>query len=176
MAFKKGQVNETVSEVSQDQEEVKEQKVTVLTDWKQLKEKNAETTVVNLEYPDGSIIGVEIRGLSKAQMNALNEKYEGMREAKPKVFFKETKKWVAALEDSKEYMDWDRKNKALDNLKACEVLILALVKKPEGNTLEEQMAFLNEVFKDGQLNTLILEVYKFSGHDLSDKIEQAKNS
>jgi hypothetical protein len=152
-------------------------KVVMLTDWKQIKTKNDATKVVNLEYPDGSAIGIEIYGLSKATLDALNEKYEDMKKTKPdKVFDKEIRKWVEAPKGSDAYIKWENDNKTFDSLKAAETIIIALVNKPEGETIEEQAMFLKSVLKGGQFDNLFMEILKFSGYDFNDKIEQAKNS
>lgn len=151
----------------------------IITDWKQMKQKNQETHIVPLAYPDGTSLGVEIYSLSKSTMNALSEKYDAMKKPKPpKVPIKDGKnvKWIDAPVDSSEYLKWEQDNKAIDNLKAAETIILALVVKPEGDTLEDQITFINDTFKSGHLDTLLIEIYKFSGYDLNAKIDQAKNS
>lgn len=158
-------------------EENASEQIVKITDWKQVRVKNQETKVVPLEYPDGSIFGAEINSLSKATQNALNDKYDGMKKAKPdKVFDKDLKKWVNAPEGSQQYIEWENYNKAIDNLKAAETIILALVNKPDGDTLEEQVEFLQGTLKSGQFDNLLLEILKYSGYDFNNGVEDAKNS
>jgi hypothetical protein len=157
-----------------------EEKVTKLTDLKQLvnKKKNG---FIELEFGDGSKLKVEINGLSKAQFEAINEKYDDMKESQPETFVKDGRgggKWIKDSEDSEEYKSWMKKNKAIENLRICEMVLafLAAASTLEGS-LEDKVKFLNENFLLGHFYQIIEAGMEISGlkTNKDQQIEQAKN-
>jgi hypothetical protein len=155
-----------------------EGKVTKLTDLKQLvnKKKNG---FITLEFGDGSLMSVEINGLSKAQFEAVNEKYDEMKESQPEIFIKDGKggKWVKCSEDSEEYKTWKKKDRAVENMRICELVLMFLAASNtlEG-TFEDKVKFLNENFLLGHFYQIIDAGMEISGlKNKESQIDQAKN-
>jgi hypothetical protein len=147
-----------------------------LTKWEQLKMKSKVKSKVDLEFDDGDIISIDIQSLSQATLDAINDKYDDMKEPRPLVKIPGVNKTMPAPEGSKEFMEWDKSNKAIDSLKVAETAIAFMVEKPTGNTVEEQIKELKEVVLPGHFIQIVKEGYKICGFKLDDEtINTAKN-
>jgi hypothetical protein len=147
---------------------------TGLTRWEQLKIKSKATGTVNLKFGEGDIFPVEIQSISKATTDAINEKYDDMKKARPFVFV--GPKQILAPENSPEYIAWKKENDAIDSVKFAEMAIAFMIEKPPGDTTEAQIKELLEVIRPGDFATIVTAGFKICGFDLDGAIEQGKNS
>jgi hypothetical protein len=147
-----------------------------LTKWEQLKMKSKAKSAVDLEFKDGDVITIDIQSLSQATLDAINDKYDDMKEPRPNVKIPGANRTIPAPEGSREFMEWDRANKAIENLKIAETAIAFMVEKPTGNTTEEQIKELKEVILPGHFLKIVQEGYKLCGFDMGEAIENGKNS
>jgi len=148
-----------------------------LTKWEQLKMKSKVVRKVELEFDnDSEPFVIEVQAVSQATLDAITEKYDDMKEARPQQHIKETKKYIDFPEDSKEYMAWQKKNKAIESLRMAEMALAFMIDKPSGNTTEEQIKELKDVIRPGDFIKVVQEGYKACGFDMDKAIEEGKNS
>ena len=146
-----------------------------LTRWEQLKIKSRAKGTVQLKFDDGEVFPIEIQSLSQATTDAINEKYDDMKKARPLVYV--GPKQIPAPEHSDEYKAWEKENKAIDSLRFAEMAIAFMVEKPIGDTTEEQIKELKEVIRPGDFVKIVQAGFKICGYDLDEeKINAAKNS
>lgn len=149
-----------------------------LTKWEQLKMKSKvvrKVTLNDLESEDGELFQMGVQSVSQATLDAINEKYDDMKEPRPTI--KMNGKYVECPEDSREYLEWQKKNKAIDSLRMAELALAFMVDKPSGNTIEEQIKELKEFIRPGDYIKIIQNGYEACGHTFDqDKIDAAKNS
>jgi len=146
-----------------------------LTKWQQFKIKSRAKGIVELKFKDGELFPIEIQSISQATTDAINEKYDDMKKARPFTF--NGPKKILAPEDSPEYMAWEKENKAIDSLRFAEMAIAFMVEKPDGDTIEEQIKELKDVVRPGDFVKIVQSGFKICGYDLDEeKINQAKNS
>jgi hypothetical protein len=146
-----------------------------LTKWEQLKMKSKVVRKIDLDF-EGETFPIEVQSVSQATLDAINEKYDDMRKPRPQQFIREAKKYIDFPEDSKEYLDWQKEQKAVESLRMAELALAFLVEKPTGNTTEEQIKELKEVLRPGDFIKVVQEGYAACGFDLDKAIEDGKNS
>lgn len=147
-----------------------------LTKWEQLKMKSKVVRAVDLDF-EGDIFKVDIQSVSQASLDAINEKYDDMKKPRPQEFIKELKKYIDYPEDSQQYLDWQKRNKAIESLRMAELALAFLVEKPTGETTDEQIRELKDVLRPGDFIKVVQEGYKACGFDFDDeKVNAAKNS
>jgi len=146
-----------------------------LTKWQQLKMKSKVVQSVDLDF-DGEIFSVEVQSVSQSTLDAINEKYDDKKTARPRQFMKEIKKYVDFPEDSKEYLDWQKENKVIESLRMAELALAFLVEKPDGDTVEDQIIELRNTLRPGDFVKIIQGGYTACGFDMNEAIEEAKNS
>lgn len=146
-----------------------------LTKWEQLKIKSKVVRKIDLDF-EGETFPIEVQSVSQATLDAINEKYDDMRKPRPQQFIREAKKYIDFPEDSKEYLDWQKEQKAVESLRMAELALAFLVEKPTGNTTEEQIKELKEVLRPGDFIKVVQEGYAACGFDLDKAIEDGKNS
>jgi hypothetical protein len=146
-----------------------------LTKWEQLKMKSKVVRTIDLDF-EGETFPIEVQSVSQATLDAINEKYDDMRKPRPQQFIREAKKYIDFPEDSKEYLDWQKEQKAVESLRMAELALAFLVEKPTGNTTEEQIKELKEVLRPGDFIKVVQEGYAACGFDLDKAIEDGKNS
>jgi hypothetical protein len=171
-----GKNNEIINEIARNANVDVKVEVSVISPWDKLKKKNKEINYYTIDANSEDPIHIGYCILSKAQLDALSEKYESMKKPRPKEFVKGINKWMEVSEDDKKYIEWQKETQAIDNLRWAETTIMALINKPEGNNLEEQVKFLKEVMGGGHYDKLALEIMKSSGYDIGKEIENAKNA
>jgi len=146
-----------------------------LTKWQQLKIKSRAKGTVELKFKDGEeLFPIEIQSISQATTDAINEKYDDMKKPRPVVF--NGPKSIPAPEGSKEYIAWEKENKAIDSLRFAEMAIAFMVEKPDGDTIEEQIKELKEVIRPGDFVKIVQAGFKICGYDLDEAMEKGKNS
>jgi len=150
-----------------------------LTKWEQLKIKSRVIRSVELENlfnDDGTPFVIEVQSVSQATLDAINEKYDDMKIPRPQAWIKEARKYVDYPEDSKQYLEWQKKNKEIESMRMAELALAFLVEKPSGDTTEEQIKELKNVLRPGDFIKIIQEGYAACGFDLDKAIEEGKNS
>jgi predicted Zn-ribbon and HTH transcriptional regulator len=148
-----------------------------LTKWQQLKMKSKVVRKVDLELADGEIFPIEVQSVSQATLDAIDQKYDDMKNPRPQQFIKEVKKHVDFPEDSKEYIQWKKEERAIDSLRIAEKALAFLVEKPSGETTEEQIKELKETIRPGDFIKIVMEGHRACGYEFDeDKINTAKNS
>jgi hypothetical protein len=151
-------------------------KITEVTNWKQLKEKD-KIGKVTLMFPDGEPMVLKIKGLSQSVIDAINEKYEAMKPAEIYEMKPDRKGDIpkrVPITSGPDYEERQKKIKAIDSMKLAEMALAFLVVKPEG-TLEEQIKQLSEDLLAGHFIQIIQAGYEVSGFKFDEKVEQAKN-
>lgn len=146
-----------------------------LTKWEQLKSKAKVIHKLELDF-EGEIFPVEVQSVSQATLDAITEKYDDMKKPLPKVFMKDSKKWVECAEDSAEYIDWKKQDKLIESGKMAELALAFLVEKPDGNSTEEQIKELKEFIRPGDFIQIIQAGYEACGFNLDKAIEDGKKS
>lgn len=146
-----------------------------LTKWEQLKMKSKVVRMVDLDF-GGELFQIQVQSVSQATLDAINEKYDDMKEPRPKEYIKELRKYVDYPEDSKQYLEWQKKNKEIESMRMAELALAFLVEKPSGNTTQEQIMELKNVLRPGDFIKVIQEGYAACGFDLDKAIEDGKNS
>lgn len=146
-----------------------------LTKWEQLKMKSKVVRTVDLDF-GGELFQIQVQSVSQATLDAINEKYDDMKEPRPKEYIKELRKYVDYPEDSKQYLEWQKKNKEIESMRMAELALAFLVEKPSGNTTQEQIMELKNVLRPGDFIKVIQEGYAACGFDLDKAIEDGKNS
>lgn len=151
-------------------------KLEKITAWDQLK-KQKKTADIEIRLVDGTEVLIEVKGLSRSEINNIYEKYDSEKRKlpKPQEFDKVLKKYIDSTEGPK-YEQHQASMKALDALQSAELALAFLVAKPEGS-FEEQVRQLDEDITAGQFSKIIeagLQVSGF-GND-NDQLNDAKKS
>lgn len=157
------------------------ERIQTLKSWDQMKKQKRTGSVV-LTFPDGSKLEVELKSLSKAEFDAILEKYDKMRSEHPaptqKITVNGQVRYVPDRE-GKKYEEYQEKMKAIDKLQMAELALAFMVVKPEG-TFEEQIKELNETLIGGHFGKIIEAGMKISGFGdavaTEEEIDEIKNS
>lgn len=146
-----------------------------LTKWQQLKIKSKVVQSIDLDF-DGEVFPIDVQAVSQATLDAINEKYDDKKTARPRQYIDKVKKYIDFAEDSQEYLDWQKKDKAIESLRVAELALAFLVEKPDGNTTEEQILDLRDTLRPGDFIKIIQGGYSACGFDMGEAIDEAKNS
>jgi hypothetical protein len=118
----------------------------------ELKDKIGIYKTLELKFPDGTTIAIELRGLSWLEINSIYARYEKL---KPKQYYK----YIFGKSN------YERKLKELDDDKMCELVIKSMKTKSIG-TLKKQITTLKNSLYSGHLFLMIEEVFKLSGYKI----------
>jgi hypothetical protein len=123
--------------------------------WDEIYQKRNTFKNIDLQYPDGTISTIMIKGVTVKDISELNHKYD-------QVISKAKSNWKFKILN---LIDKGSINKALSNIenrKSMEIMLLGLVDKPEGN-IEQQFEFIENNLLAGHQYTLVEEIMKVSG-------------
>ncbi|MDP4224821.1 MAG: hypothetical protein Q8910_00425 [Bacteroidota bacterium] len=159
-------------------------KVEKITSWKQLVEK-PKVGKVQLQFPDGSIVELEVKGLQKSILESINEKWDAKKKPQPTNWVKvqgQAQPKHVTLTEGEEYDQWKNDCQAIENLKAAHIALEFLVIKPEpsegltgDDAIVDQIKQLNEGLLIGHFAEIIKAGNAASGFGSEDKVDDAKN-
>jgi 5,10-methenyltetrahydromethanopterin hydrogenase len=154
-------------------------KVVEITSWEQLAE-IPKTCIVEIET-DEKVFKFPVEGLPQETIEEINEKWDAkkneLKEPKSPVRIKGGGvNWVADPE-SAEHKEWKKKVRAIENLRTADLTLAFL---PEGlrpsGSFEEKVEQLRGKITFGHWGKIVEAGMKASGVDLSDRMDEAKNS
>lgn len=159
------------------------EKVEKITSWKQLIEK-PKVGKAKIRFADGSWGEIEVKSLSKAKVDEINEMWDAQKEPQPTDYLKINGKapQLVTLTEGEVYEKWKNDCQAIDNLKiahtALEFLVMD-IEPAEGLTgldaIKDRIKQFNDNIGFGNFAEIIKQGYVASGINFDEQVENAKN-
>jgi hypothetical protein len=158
-------------------------KVEKITSWQQLIEK-PKVGKAQIRFADGSWGEIEVKSLSKAEVDEINEMWDAQKPAQPTDYLKVPGKapQQITLTEGEQYEKWKTDCQAIDNLKIAHTALKFLVISPEPaeglvgiDAIKDQIKQLNAAIGFGNFAEIIKQGYIASGINFDEQVENAKN-